>query len=213
MFVFDGISAILSIRCFRFFLCPSLYRSLSLPRQSPPPSPLLHPYLLRAVPDALSPFLTILSAPSDGGTVSQPHPSIHAHAPCSPRPLHLQNPQQRVHCISHGLRSQVRRLSFTVAAITRAHIKSASVPQKRKEPHPSSPARPKEPERTSSNSRSGTDPGTNQSPSPTDEYASGRIICETCGEGISIRDESTGGFTVKHWEAHRNQWYAPHPAS
>ncbi|KAI0793704.1 hypothetical protein C8Q74DRAFT_1346610 [Fomes fomentarius] len=80
-----------------------------------------------------------------------------------------------------------------------------SVPQKRKEPHPSSPARPKEPERTSSNSRSGTDPGTNQSPSPTDEYASGRIICETCGEGISIRDESTGGFTVKHWEAHRNQ--------
>ncbi|EMD39107.1 hypothetical protein CERSUDRAFT_112800 [Gelatoporia subvermispora B] len=35
------------------------------------------------------------------------------------------------------------------------------------------------------------------------EYESGRVICEGCGEGISFRDEATGGFTVKHWDAHR----------
>ncbi|KAI0954778.1 hypothetical protein AcW1_006564 [Taiwanofungus camphoratus] len=35
------------------------------------------------------------------------------------------------------------------------------------------------------------------------EYETGRVICESCGEGISFRDEVTGGFTVKHWDAHR----------
>ncbi|KAI0332675.1 hypothetical protein GY45DRAFT_1335357 [Cubamyces sp. BRFM 1775] len=76
----------------------------------------------------------------------------------------------------------------------------ARVPQKRKEPPADPVARPRSPERADSPSE--TDAGT-QSTSPTDEYGSGRIICETCGDGISIRDEATGAFTVKHWEAHR----------
>ncbi|KDQ57282.1 hypothetical protein JAAARDRAFT_47872 [Jaapia argillacea MUCL 33604] len=38
---------------------------------------------------------------------------------------------------------------------------------------------------------------------PTGEYATGRVICEFCGAGISFRDEATGGFTLKHWDAHR----------
>lgn len=42
--------------------------------------------------------------------------------------------------------------------------------------------------------------------SQTDEYASGRIICETCGDAIPIRDEASGAFTVKHWDAHRGAW-------
>ncbi|CCM02636.1 uncharacterized protein FIBRA_04740 [Fibroporia radiculosa] len=37
------------------------------------------------------------------------------------------------------------------------------------------------------------------------EYETGRVVCEACGEGVSFRDESTGGFTVQHWEAHRLQ--------
>ncbi|PPQ97826.1 hypothetical protein CVT26_012932 [Gymnopilus dilepis] len=36
-----------------------------------------------------------------------------------------------------------------------------------------------------------------------DEYETGRVNCETCGASVSFRDEQTGGFTVSHWEAHR----------
>ncbi|TFY82309.1 hypothetical protein EWM64_g1697, partial [Hericium alpestre] len=35
------------------------------------------------------------------------------------------------------------------------------------------------------------------------EYESGRVTCETCGESVSFRDEETGGFTLKHWDAHK----------
>ncbi|OJT02938.1 hypothetical protein TRAPUB_6477 [Trametes pubescens] len=77
---------------------------------------------------------------------------------------------------------------------------SRTVPQKRKEPPAETPSRPSPPPRADSQSE--TDAGT-QSTSPADEYGSGRIICETCGDGISIRDEATGAFTVKHWDAHR----------
>lgn len=40
---------------------------------------------------------------------------------------------------------------------------------------------------------------------PKGEYETGRVICEVCGEGVSFRDESTRGFTLKHWDAHRQQ--------
>ncbi|KAJ8584628.1 hypothetical protein M405DRAFT_773923 [Rhizopogon salebrosus TDB-379] len=40
---------------------------------------------------------------------------------------------------------------------------------------------------------------------PKGEYETGRVMCEVCGEGVSFRDETTGGFTLKHWDAHRQQ--------
>ncbi|KAI0358176.1 hypothetical protein OH77DRAFT_1421476 [Trametes cingulata] len=88
---------------------------------------------------------------------------------------------------------------------------SANVPQKRKEPPADSAARPRPPQRADSQSE--TDAGT-ENTTPTDEYGSGRIICEACGDSISIRDEATGGFTVKHWDAHRAtcQNGSQHPA-
>ena len=85
------------------------------------------------------------------------------------------------------------------------------MPQKRKDPPPPSPARDsskaQEQEGDDALSEStGTDAATLQGASPTDEYGSGRIVCETCGEAVSIRDEANGSFTVKHWEAHRGAW-------
>ncbi|KAG0704575.1 hypothetical protein DFH29DRAFT_873619 [Suillus ampliporus] len=40
---------------------------------------------------------------------------------------------------------------------------------------------------------------------PKGEYETGRVMCEVCSEGVSFRDEATGGFTLKHWDAHRQQ--------
>ena len=45
------------------------------------------------------------------------------------------------------------------------------------------------------------------------EYETGRVICEVCRKGVSFRDEETGGFTLKHWDAHRLSWLAPLPPS
>ncbi|TFY59853.1 hypothetical protein EVG20_g7634 [Dentipellis fragilis] len=39
------------------------------------------------------------------------------------------------------------------------------------------------------------------------EYESGRVICETCGDAVSFRDEETGGFTLRHWDAHKLEWH------
>jgi hypothetical protein len=38
------------------------------------------------------------------------------------------------------------------------------------------------------------------------EYESGRVVCEVCEEGVSIRDEETGGFSISKWTAHRKSW-------
>ncbi|RPD64078.1 hypothetical protein L227DRAFT_571646 [Lentinus tigrinus ALCF2SS1-6] len=81
---------------------------------------------------------------------------------------------------------------------------AASVPQKRKGPPASPPARPRVSEHPESADPGHAEPDPQQTPPPTDEYANGRITCEGCGEAVSIRDESTGGFTVAHWEAHRS---------
>ncbi|KAJ7636212.1 hypothetical protein FB45DRAFT_828517 [Roridomyces roridus] len=57
-------------------------------------------------------------------------------------------------------------------------------------------------------------PGTPLPPGGVSEYASGRVICESCGTGVSFRDEDpsapNGGFTTRHWDAHRMAWYHPH---
>ncbi|KAI0057394.1 hypothetical protein BV25DRAFT_1831234 [Artomyces pyxidatus] len=36
------------------------------------------------------------------------------------------------------------------------------------------------------------------------EFDSGVVTCESCGEAVSFRDEGTGGFTTKHWDAHKS---------
>lgn len=44
------------------------------------------------------------------------------------------------------------------------------------------------------------------------EYESGRVICEVCEEGVSIRDEETGGFSISKWTAHRKSCASTHAA-
>lgn len=41
---------------------------------------------------------------------------------------------------------------------------------------------------------------------PSNEYKTGRVTCEDCGKRVSFRDDVTGGFTVKHWDLHRQEW-------
>ncbi|KAI0046046.1 hypothetical protein FA95DRAFT_1672021 [Auriscalpium vulgare] len=47
------------------------------------------------------------------------------------------------------------------------------------------------------------------------QFKSGLVTCETCTEAVSFRDEDTGAFTTKHWDAHRancsNAAQAPGP--
>ena len=40
------------------------------------------------------------------------------------------------------------------------------------------------------------------------EYESGRVSCDTCGLSVSFRDETTGGFTLKQWQEHKETWWA-----
>ncbi|CAL1714460.1 unnamed protein product [Somion occarium] len=75
---------------------------------------------------------------------------------------------------------------------------SGIIPQKRKDPPPEADS----PSVSPTNGRVPTDLS-NALEIPKDEYENGRVKCEGCGEEISIRDEATGSFTVKHWEAHR----------
>ena len=38
------------------------------------------------------------------------------------------------------------------------------------------------------------------------EYESGRVICQVCQEGVPIRDEDTGSFSISKWTAHHKSW-------
>ncbi|KIK95067.1 hypothetical protein PAXRUDRAFT_827372 [Paxillus rubicundulus Ve08.2h10] len=79
-------------------------------------------------------------------------------------------------------------------SVTPDSLSAPSNPRKRKTP----------PHRAGS--LDGDSESTNASPSaPKGEYETGRVICEVCAEGVSFRDEATGGFTLKHWDAHRQQ--------
>ncbi|KAF8468088.1 hypothetical protein DFH94DRAFT_285834 [Russula ochroleuca] len=35
------------------------------------------------------------------------------------------------------------------------------------------------------------------------DFEAGRVTCEACGDAVSYRDERTGAFTTKHWDAHK----------
>ncbi|KIL58876.1 hypothetical protein M378DRAFT_15215 [Amanita muscaria Koide BX008] len=78
------------------------------------------------------------------------------------------------------------------------------------QPTPTSPVNPlkrKEPPGASENEQKRFSPAPALPAGVTDthqgEYEKGRITCEVCGTGVGFRDEETGGFTLKHWEAHR----------
>ena len=45
------------------------------------------------------------------------------------------------------------------------------------------------------------------SSSSSKDFEAGRVTCEACGESVSYRDESTGAFTTKHWDAHKLGWW------
>lgn len=38
------------------------------------------------------------------------------------------------------------------------------------------------------------------------DFEAGRVTCEACGDSVSYRDERTGAFTTKHWDAHKLGW-------
>ncbi len=38
------------------------------------------------------------------------------------------------------------------------------------------------------------------------DFEAGRVTCEACGDSVSYRDERTGVFTTKHWDAHKLGW-------
>ncbi|EKM50533.1 uncharacterized protein PHACADRAFT_263868 [Phanerochaete carnosa HHB-10118-sp] len=73
----------------------------------------------------------------------------------------------------------------------------STLPQKRK-------AQPQGPGVPPSEDENVTDKTADVHP-PKNEYETGRVTCESCGASISFRDEATGGFTVKHWDLHRQQ--------
>jgi len=97
-----------------------------------------------------------------------------------------------------------QRCESTILSLNLKSNSRRSLPQKRKAPpsngiESSTIHAPQQPEVDTS---AALDPQLHK-----DEYEAGKVICEQCGEGISFRDEATGGFTVKHWDEHRLRWY------
>lgn len=86
------------------------------------------------------------------------------------------------------------------------NIKSNSSPPREQplESSPNSRKRKTPPERGDSADAEGESVDDSAAP-PKGEYETGRVMCEVCGDGVSFRDEATGGFTLKHWDAHRQQ--------
>lgn len=50
-----------------------------------------------------------------------------------------------------------------------------------------------------------------EQPGEENEYEAGRVICDVCGEGVSIRDERTGAFSVTKFKEHRSSWWVVFP--
>ena len=67
--------------------------------------------------------------------------------------------------------------------------------------NPPSPEPPRQPLSASSMKENDLPPSIREN-----EYEAGRVICEVCQEGVSIRDEETGGFSISKWTAHRKSW-------
>lgn len=106
------------------------------------------------------------------------------------------------HIFGHGYRDGVcPASSFDRGACAYIQANSfLSVPQKRKVAG-GKEGTPPETAQESDTPATATDPLP-----PKNEYEDGHVTCEACGEEISFRDEGTGGFTVKHWDLHRQQW-------
>lgn len=68
----------------------------------------------------------------------------------------------------------------------------------------------REPSETASASAPPAGPSESQVPTD-DDYEKGIVTCDTCGKGIPFRDQQSGGFTLKLWDLHREQWYVPIP--
>lgn len=76
---------------------------------------------------------------------------------------------------------------------------------------PSNPLKRKEPSEDKANSASNLLPA--GAIIPPGEYETGRVICEFCGTAVSFRDDDTGEFSLKPWNAHRNSCVAPGSSS
>lgn len=94
--------------------------------------------------------------------------------------------------------------SSSPTATTSQAVGPASVPTASRPPPTSTSMR------TQSPKKKGKKPVRSQSPIDElqGEYATGRVVCD-CGDHISFRDETTGEFDLKLWEAHRAIWCAP----
>lgn len=91
------------------------------------------------------------------------------------------------------------RLQKTTILHTSENGDSASEDHPQNNPPPPEP--PRQPLSSSSMKESDLPPSIREN-----EYESGRVICEVCEEGVSIRDEETGGFSISKWTAHRKSW-------